>query len=113
MTLPKFTGDPVLTVRALACITIIWTHIYPSIPERIAGNLLTPLFHPNASAAVFIFYFISAYGIGYRFASGKYTYSARSILGYYVNRILRIVPLYFWSNATENFWLYARENRIE
>lgn len=91
----KTTNDPLLILRALACLTIVWTHSYPSVPLSLGPTDLTALTHPNSAAAVFIFYFLSAYGVGYGFASGKYKQTFAGLKHFLTTRILRIVPLYY------------------
>ncbi len=93
-------------VRALACMTIVWTHIYPNIPITLGGKNLSFLFHPNSSTMVFIFYFLSAYGIGSGFGSKKYIFTKRSLITYLLNRIFRIVPLYFFCLSVLSIILY-------
>lgn len=45
--------------------------------------------------AVYIFYLISGYTVGYGFFSKKYTLSFRSLCSFYTNRFLRIAPAYY------------------
>ncbi len=44
--------------------------------------------------AVWLFFILSGYLIGFGFSNGRYTYDKKGILDYYRNRILRIIPLF-------------------
>ena len=44
--------------------------------------------------AVWLFFILSGYLIGFGFSSRRYTYDKKGILDYYRNRILRIIPLF-------------------
>jgi peptidoglycan/LPS O-acetylase OafA/YrhL len=88
--------DPLSVVRSLACLVIVWTHIFVRGPlASVHGIDLSFLFHPCSTAAVFVFFLLSGYGAGYGFATGKYKLTGISVGRYYLNRILRIVPLYY------------------
>ena len=87
--------DGLLIIRALASLTVIWAHSYAG-HLVVAGHLISQFIYPSGELAVFIFYLISGYTIGSGFASGKYRLTGPSLIRYYINRILRIVPLYYF-----------------
>lgn len=88
--------DPVLGLRGLACLVVIWDHL-----QRINGWImihgidLSFIVAPDGGIAVPIFYLISGFSVGYGFFSKKYTLSIKSLRSYYINRWLRIAPAYY------------------
>lgn len=102
--------DPFLYLRALACLAIIWTHVQPSFDSGtwlvIHGVDFSSLAYPNPFAAVFIFFLLSGYDIGYGFATGRYVMPFPSLLLFYFNRIIRIVPLYYFCIFVSVMYFY-------
>jgi len=88
--------DPVLGLRGLACFIIIWYHLVSVKGWLIVRGIdLSFITSPNGIMAVFIFYLISGYSVGYGFFSKKYTLSFKSLRSFYINRCLRIIPAYY------------------
>jgi peptidoglycan/LPS O-acetylase OafA/YrhL len=86
--------DPILLLRALACLVVIWSHSYAGRLE-VFGHVISTVLYPSGEVAVLIFFLISGYAIGSGFASGRYRLAGSSLLQFYKNRILRVVPLYY------------------
>lgn len=110
--------DLLLIVRGLAALAVLYWHI--------SGSNLFTLRHENLSwfittgkLAVWIFFMLSGYLIGYGFYTEKYKFNTPSILSFYKNRFLRIYPIFFFVYlltvfvtpehfsrlADTNFWL--------
>lgn len=100
------TVDPLLTVRGILCIAIIWFHVRPSTWLVLNGINLSFITAPSGTLAVYIFYLLSGYTIGYGFFSGKYTLSLKSLKSFYINRLLRIAPAYYICIALSIFIFY-------
>jgi peptidoglycan/LPS O-acetylase OafA/YrhL len=63
----------------------------------VAGTNFSFLTAPPGSIAVYVFYILSGYAIGYGFFSGRYTLTVASLMRYAKNRFLRIAPAYYAS----------------
>lgn len=87
--------DPILALRGFACLCIIWFHLRPGSWLIIKGVDLSFLTAPSGTLAVYIFYLISGYTVGYGFFSKRYKLSLRSLSTFYANRFLRIAPAYY------------------
>lgn len=103
------TQNPLLIIRAIACLVIIWAHTGP-VKGWLPVRDFEFLAYPSAFAAVFVFFLLSAYGIGFGFNSGHYKYTIPSLLKFYRNRILRIVPLYYLCILVSYFIFYRDLN---
>jgi peptidoglycan/LPS O-acetylase OafA/YrhL len=88
--------DPVLIIRALACLGIIWYHAEPPLKPLLIGHVnIAPFFGNWGGTFVFIFYLLSGYAIGYGFFSHKYRLSLLSMATYITKRFFRIAPAYY------------------
>lgn len=58
-----------MTLRGLACLAIIWFHLRPPTWLSINGINLSFITAPSGTLAVYIFYLLSGYTIGYGFFS--------------------------------------------
>lgn len=77
--------NPLLYIRGLACLMIIWRHVVPPTHwVSIFGVDLSFISNFSGSFGVFIFYVLSGYSIGYGFFSGRYhTSSLKNILHFF------------------------------
>jgi peptidoglycan/LPS O-acetylase OafA/YrhL len=96
-------GDPLLSLRAFACAVVLIGHgatitfapadIVRQASESRAFWLLFPL----PWAGVWIFFTLSGYLMGKGFFTGRYQFSRDGMLRFYRNRLLRLVPLAYFS----------------
>lgn len=89
--------DPLLGLRGLACLMVIWNHVEQAYGWiSIHGIDLSFIGgSPSGNVAVLIFFLISGYTVGYGFFSKKYSLSWKSLRSFYINRVLRIAPAYY------------------
>lgn len=80
--------DPIQSLRGFFCLVIIWFHLQP--PHQ-WGFLAAP----SGTLAVYVFYILSGYAIGYGFFSGRYSLTWKSLKTFYIRRFLRIAPAYY------------------
>lgn len=84
-----------LKIIAFLCVFLLHTKIFLPMPwnENVpwAWVLYTP-----AWGAVWIFIVLSGYGIGRGFYAGRYEVSAKGIVRYWIKRLLKIVPVYWF-----------------
>lgn len=93
--------DPLLGLRALACLNVIMGHWFMVV--------FTPLAPPVTSVdialryglsfspwcGVWMFFTLSGYLMGKGFVTGRHTTSSQGLQRFYHNRVLRIFPIYF------------------
>ncbi|MEI6729067.1 MAG: acyltransferase [bacterium] len=91
-----FNFDLLLSLRGLACLCVILFHITVR-PSKVNQHpwLLWP-FYVDATAAVWIFFILSGYLMTKLFATKKYNWTLQGLKKYYLARIVRIVPLYWF-----------------
>lgn len=105
--------DPLIALRGVACLIVIWFHIQAPIAWLyINSHNLSFLTSPNGFMAVYIFYLISGYCVGYGFFSKKYTLSLKSLRSFYTNRFLRIAPAYYVCILLSIFIFYPQRHVI-
>lgn len=98
-------GDPLLTLRALACSIVVIGHgasinFAPSdLIHQAAQSRGFWLLLPLPMAGVFIFFTLSGYLMGKSFFTGRYSFSRDGICRFYRNRYLRIAPLAYFAIA--------------
>lgn len=90
--------DIINLIRVIACIMVFSLHstIFAQ-PGWEKGSPFTFLFYTPAWAGVWIFFIISGYLMGKSFYSGKYNLTKASIIRFYLSRLIRIIPLYYFS----------------
>jgi peptidoglycan/LPS O-acetylase OafA/YrhL len=89
--------DPFLALRGLACIVVIFYHVYP--PRNILVYKdydFSWILFGHGYVAVLVFFCLSGYLMGKAFYSGRYTLDRAGIFNFWRNRILRIFPLYYF-----------------
>src|ERR1700722_2414708 len=99
-------GDPLLTLRAMACMIVLLGHglgiqLAPAdLIQRETLSRLFWIFLPLAWSGVWIFFTLSGYLMGKGFFTGRYSFSRSGILNFYRNRALRIIPLAYFAILT-------------
>ena len=82
--------DLLLIIRGLAAIFVVFWHGFGAYHV----NDISPLLNVPGRTAVWIFFGISGYVICYGFIHQKYSFSFNSLKNFYINRLLRIYPLF-------------------
>jgi peptidoglycan/LPS O-acetylase OafA/YrhL len=77
-------------IRGLAAISVVFWHGFGAYHV----NDIAPFLNVPGRTAVWIFFGISGYVISYGFIYKKYCYSLISLKNFYINRLLRIYPLF-------------------
>jgi len=93
-------GDPLLFVRFMACFFVLMQHgmgvtYEPNNIEKIIWKDGAWLLFPSAWMGVWIFFVLSGYLMGKQFFNGRYLFNPKGIKDFYVNRLIRIVPIYY------------------
>lgn len=83
--------DLLLVIRGLAAILVVFWHGFGAYHV----NEISPLINTPGRTAVWIFFGISGYVISYGFIHKRYVFGFEGLKNYYVNRFLRIYPLFF------------------
>jgi peptidoglycan/LPS O-acetylase OafA/YrhL len=105
-------GDPLLSLRAFACAVVLIGHgasitFAPSDLIRQASESRTFwLLLPLPWAGVWIFFTLSGYLMGKGFFTGRYQFSRDGIIRFYNNRLLRLVPLAYFSIAVAVLFMH-------
>lgn len=92
--------DPLLTLRAFACLLVLVGHyfmvIFPagSLDRTISVHPLYSLLVSCPWAGVWIFFVLSGYLMGKGFFTRRYDFNTKDICRFYKNRMLRIYPVF-------------------
>ena len=93
--------EPLLALRALACIFVVFAHVKGNFPSDnffvLFGWDLTWTISVTGAFGVWVFFVLSGYLMGKGFFSGRYESTVASTRKFYWNRFLRIYPLYLFS----------------
>lgn len=89
--------DPLLTLRGLACLLVMFGHGLPLVflPTLDPLQLSAWPLMGSAWAGVWVFFVLSGYLMGKGFYSGRYGISREKIGNFYKNRFKRIAPIYY------------------
>jgi len=94
--------DPLLTLRAFACVMVLLGHtflvIFPpaGLMEKIAADSPLWLLTSSPWAGVWVFFTLSGYLMGKGFFTHRYPMSGEGFIHFYRNRLYRIVPVYLF-----------------
>jgi peptidoglycan/LPS O-acetylase OafA/YrhL len=89
--------DALLALRGLACYVVVIYHCSP--PQKsliIKQSDWSWLLFGNGTVAVWIFFCLSGYLMGKAFYGNRYAFTKTGVLNFFRNRVLRIVPLYYF-----------------
>jgi peptidoglycan/LPS O-acetylase OafA/YrhL len=99
--------DALLLLRAFACLMVIIYHCGPPRNSiQFQGVDLSWLMFSNGAVAVWIFFCLSGYLMGKAFYSGRYDLSWPSVINFWRNRALRIIPLYSFNILLLSIFVY-------
>jgi len=102
-TRPERSYDPLLILRAFACLLVVLghgmmvTHRPADLTELLQAGKPAWLLTASPWAGVWVFFVLSGYLMGKGFVSGRYQPDRRGIWSFYRNRLLRIAPMYWAS----------------
>ena len=83
--------DLLLVIRGLAATLVVLWHGFGAYHV----NAISPFINTPGRTAVWIFFGISGYVISYGFIHKRYVFGFESLKNFYINRFLRIYPLFF------------------
>jgi peptidoglycan/LPS O-acetylase OafA/YrhL len=83
--------DLLLIIRGIAAILVIYWHLHGHIDRN---NFLASFFIVPGRLSVWVFFMMSGYLIGYGLIHGRYEKSLKGMGKFYINRILRVYPLF-------------------
>jgi len=83
--------DLLLVIRGFAATLVVLWHGFGAYHV----NAISPLINTPGRTAVWIFFGISGYVISYGFIHKRYVLGFESLKNFYINRFLRIYPLFF------------------
>jgi len=96
--------DVLLIVRGLASISVIFWHLGGYLMRE---DYLSSFFIVPGRLAVWLFFMMSGYLIGYGLIYGKYRESWDGIRRFYFNRLLRIYPIFLVVSLVSLILLYS------
>lgn len=89
--------DIINLLRVIACIMVFSLHSTIFAQPDWDKGAFSFIFYTPAWAGVWIFFIISGYLMGKSFYNGKYNLTKAGIRKFYLSRLIRIVPLYYFS----------------
>lgn len=101
VSIPDALHNPLLGVRALAFLLVLFGHYFmlvfqpTEIIKLIADGNIIWLITASPWGGVWVFFTLSGYLMGKGFASERYDSNFHSLINFYRNRALRILPLYY------------------
>lgn len=101
--LPKRSYDPLLILRAFACLLVVVghgmmiTHRPADLNDLLREGQPAWLLTASPWAGVWVFFVLSGYLMGKGFVSGRYQPDRQGIGSFFRNRLLRIAPMYWAS----------------
>lgn len=106
--------DALLALRGFACILVVIHHCNaPRNSIIYQGYDLSWFIFSNGWVGVWIFFVLSGYLMGKSFYVKRYTADVRGTIEFWRNRILRIVPLYYFAILILTLFVYPSWLRIE
>lgn len=93
----KNKAEPLSALRLIAFLCVFLLHAKLFMPMPWNEGIRFPwLTYTPAWSGVWIFLILSGYGIGIGFTSGRYQCDLNGIIGYYIKRLGKIIPLYWF-----------------
>ncbi len=100
----KTKADLLLMVRGILAISVLVWHFV-----GYAGTI-PPLINIPGRTAVWIFFGISGYVMGYGFFNKKYSFTKESLVSFYKARFFRIYPLFILISIISALFIYYKTN---
>ncbi|MGB3404339.1 MAG: acyltransferase [Microcoleaceae cyanobacterium] len=99
--------DPLLILRGLACLVVVLFHC--GVPRSLIvykDYNFTWLFLGDGIVAVWVFFALSGYLMGKAFYTQRYTPTVKGLTQFFINRALRILPLYYFAILVQSIFVY-------
>jgi len=99
--------DMLLALRAFACLLVVSHHSIINMHNNIwleNNKSIWPLFSP-AWVGIWIFFVLSGYLMGKGFFTDRYSRDKKGAINFYINRAIRILPLYYFAILIEILFL--------
>jgi peptidoglycan/LPS O-acetylase OafA/YrhL len=106
--------DALLALRGFACLMVIIHHCNPPRNSIIYQNFdWSWLIFSHGWVAVWIFFVLSGYLMGKAFYTERYIADISGVIGFWRNRIFRIIPLYYFAVLILILFVYPNYLKIE
>jgi peptidoglycan/LPS O-acetylase OafA/YrhL len=99
--------DPLLVLRGLACLVVVLFHC--TVPRSLIvykNYNFTWLFLGDGIVAVWVFFALSGYLMGKAFYTQRYIPTIKGLTQFFINRALRILPLYYFAVLVQAIFVY-------
>jgi peptidoglycan/LPS O-acetylase OafA/YrhL len=99
--------DPLLVLRGLACLVVVLFHC--TVPRSLIVYKeynFTWLLLGDGIVAVWVFFALSGYLMGKAFYTQRYPITVQGIIQFFLNRALRILPLYYFAILVQAIFVY-------
>ncbi|MGB3535416.1 MAG: acyltransferase [Microcoleaceae cyanobacterium] len=100
-------ADPLLILRGLACLVVVLFHC--TVPRALIvyeDYNFTWLLLGDGIVAVWVFFALSGYLMGKAFYTQRYTPTVKGVTQFFINRALRIFPLYYFVILFQSVFVY-------
>ena len=101
--------DSLLVLRGLACLVVVLFHC--TVPRALIvykDYNFTWLLLGDGIVAVWVFFALSGYLMGKAFYTQRYTATVKGITQFFINRALRIFPLYYFAILVQSIFVYPQ-----
>ncbi len=106
--------DVLLALRGFACLMVVIIHCAPPRNALIYQNYdLSWLIFSHGAVAVWIFFCLSGYLMGKAFYTERYSSDVTGVINFWRNRILRILPLYYFAVLILSIFVYPDVLKFE
>ena len=100
--------DALLALRGIACLAVVIHHCSPPRNSVVYhGNDLSWLICVPGGISVWVFFVLSGYLMGKAFYSQRYKPNFSGVKNFWWNRIIRILPLYYFSVIVLSIFVYT------
>jgi peptidoglycan/LPS O-acetylase OafA/YrhL len=106
--------DVLLSLRGVACLAVVLHHCNPPRNSLVYhGHDLSWLILSPGGIAVWIFFCLSGYLMGKAFYTKRYVTNLSGVINFWQNRLLRIVPLYYFAVVILAIFVYTDILKVE
>ncbi len=106
--------DVLLALRGFACLMVVIIHCAPPRNALIYQKYdLSWLLFSHGAVAVWIFFCLSGYLMGKAFYTERYSSDVTGVINFWRNRVLRILPLYYFAVLILSIFVYPDVLKFE